>query len=218
MNKLIKLITGLLALFFRPQKAEQVAQTKPTPEVTVPEWISLAVFQAATGLSEKMSRDWYDHVRAACWEFDIVGPVRIAAFLAQVGHESGGFVWTREIWGPTAAQKRYEGRSDLGNTKPGDGFLFRGRGLIQITGRDNYQRASAGLGVDVVADPHALEGRALAARSAAWWWKTHGCNQLADGGDFVALTRRINGGTNGLADRETRWERAKKAIAIAGAA
>ena len=218
MKKLFEVITGLLALFLRPQKAEQVAQTKPTPEVTVPEWISLAVFQAATGLSEKMSRDWYDHVRAACWEFDIVGPVRIAAFLAQVGHESGGFVWTREIWGPTAAQKRYEGRSDLGNTKPGDGFLFRGRGLIQITGRDNYQRASAGLGVDVVADPHALEGRALAARSAAWWWKTHGCNQLADGGDFVALTRRINGGTNGLADRETRWERAKKAIAIAGAA
>lgn len=218
MNKLIGFITGLLALFFRPQKTEQVAQTKPTPEVTVPEWISLAVFQAATGLSEKMSRDWYDHVRAACWEFDIVGPVRIAAFLAQVGHESGGFVWTREIWGPTAAQKRYEGRSDLGNTKPGDGFLFRGRGLIQITGRDNYQRASVGLGVDVVADPHALEGRALAARSAAWWWKTHGCNQLADGGDFVALTRRINGGTNGLADRETRWERAKKAIAVAGAA
>jgi len=217
-NKLIGFITGLLALFFRPQKTEQVAQTKPTPEVTVPEWISLAVFQAATGLSEKMSRDWYDHVRAACWEFDIVGSVRIAAFLAQVGHESGGFVWTREIWGPTAAQKRYEGRSDLGNTKPGDGFLFRGRGLIQITGRDNYQHAAAGLGVDVVADPQLLEDRALAARSAAWWWKTHGCNQLADGGDFVALTRRINGGTNGLADRETRWERAKKAIAIAGAA
>lgn len=213
MQKLIEVITGLLALFFRPQKTEQVAQTKPTPEVTVPEWISLAVFQAATGLSEKMSRDWYGHVRAACWEFGIVGPVRIAAFLAQVGHESGGFVWTRELWGPTTAQKRYEGRADLGNTQPGDGFRFRGRGLIQITGRDNYQRAAAGLGVDVVVDPQLLEERALAARSAAWWWKTHGCNQLADGGDFVALTRRINGGTNGLTDRQTRWERAKKAIA-----
>ena len=213
MKKLIEVITGLLALFFRPQKVEQAAQTKTKPGVTAPDWISLTVFQAATGLSDKMSSDWFGHVRDACREYGITGSVRIAAFLAQVGHESGGFVWTREIWGPTSAQKRYEGRSDLGNIQPGDGFRFRGRGLIQITGRDNYQRAAAGLGVDVVADPQLLEERSLAARSAAWWWKTHGCNQLADGGDFVALTRRINGGTNGLADRQTRWERAKQAIA-----
>lgn len=210
MNALFKLVSGLLALFFRPQKAEPV-RTPVEPKAV--EWLSLAVFQAATGLSSEMARVWYEHVRAACLEFGIVGPMRIAAFLAQVGHESGGFVYTREIWGATAAQARYEGRADLGNTQRGDGFRFRGRGLIQITGRDNYVRAAAGLGVDVVADPQLLEGRALAARSAAWWWKMHGCNQLADGGDFVALTRRINGGTNGLADRQARWDRAKKAIA-----
>lgn len=210
MQKLIEVITGLLALFFRTQKAEPApAPVEPKPV----EWLSLAVFQAATVLSSEMARVWYEHVRAACLEFGIVGSVRIAAFLAQVGHESGGFVYTRELWGPTAAQARYEGRADLGNTQRGDGFRFRGRGLIQITGRDNYQRLAAGLGVDVVADPQLLEGRALAARSAAWWWKTYGCNQLADGGDFVALTRRINGGTNGLADRQARWDRAKKAIA-----
>lgn len=210
MNAFFKLLSGLLALFFRPQKPEPM----PVPVEPKPvEWLSLAVFQAATGLSGEMARAWYEHVRVACLEFGIVGPVRIAAFLAQVGHESGGFVYTRELWGPTAAQARYEGRADLGNTQPGDGFRFRGRGLIQITGRDNYQRAAAGLGVDVVADPQLLEGRALAARSAAWWWKTHGCNQLADAGDFVALTKRINGGTNGLADRQARWDRAKKAIA-----
>lgn len=209
MNALFKLVSGLLALFFRPQKAEPApAPVEPEPL----EWLSLAVFQAATGLSSEMARAWFEHVRAACLEFGIVGPVRIAAFLAHVGHESGGFVYTRELWGPTAAQQRYEGRADLGNTQPGDGFRFRGRGLIQITGRDNYQRAAAGLGRDVVADPQLLEQRALAARSAAWWWKTHGCNQLADGGDFVALTERINGGTNGLADRQVRWDRAKKAM------
>lgn len=213
MKKLFEVIKGLLALFLRPQKVEQPAQAKPKPEVVAPEWIGLGVFQVATGLSAEMARAWFEHVRAACLEFGIVGPVRIAAFLAQVGHESGGFVWTRELWGPTTAQKRYEGRADLGNTQPGDGFRFRGRGLIQITGRDNYQRAAAGLGVDVVADPQLMEERALAARSAAWWWKMHGCNQLADGGDFVALTKRINGGTNGLADRQARWELAKKAIA-----
>lgn len=210
MQKLIDVILGLLALFFRPKKAEPApAPVQPQPV----EWLSLAAFQAATGLSDEMARAWYEHVRAACLEFSIVGPVRIAAFLAQVGHESGGFIYTREIWGPTVAQQRYEGRADLGNTQSGDGFRFRGRGLIQITGRTNYERAAAGLGVDVVTDPQLLEGRALAARSAAWWWATHGCNQLADGGDFVALTRRINGGTNGLADRQARWERAKKAIA-----
>lgn len=210
MRALFKLVSGLLALFFRPKKTDSTPQ--PEPAATA-EWISLAVFQGATGLSSEMARAWYEHVRAACLEFSIVGPVRIAAFLAQVGHESGGFAYTREIWGPTAAQQRYEGRADLGNTQSGDGFRFRGRGLIQITGRTNYERAAAGLGVDVVTDPQLLEGRALAARSAAWWWATHGCNQLADGGDFVALTRRINGGTNGLADRQARWERAKKAIA-----
>lgn len=209
MQKLIDVILGLLALFFRPQKAKPVSAPVEPKQV---EWLSLAVFQAATGLSSEMARAWFEHVRTACLESGIVGPVRIAAFLAQVGHESGGFVYTRELWGPTAAQARYEGRADLGNTQRGDGFRFRGRGLIQITGRDNYQHAAAGLGVDVVADPQLLEERALAARSAAWWWKTHGCNQLADGGDFVALTKRINGGTNGLADRQARWDRAKKAI------
>lgn len=171
------------------------------------------MFQTATGLSGEMAHAACEHVHAACLEFDLVGRVRIAAFLTQVGHESGGFVYTRELWGPTASQQRYEGRADLGNMQPGDGCLFHGRGLIQITGRDNYQRAAASLGVDTAADPQLLEGRALAARSAAWGWKTHDCNQLADGGEFVALTRRINGGTNGLADRQARWDRAKKAIA-----
>ena len=188
-------------------------EAPPTPaHPALVAWIGLERFQQATGLSGSRAQEWYPHVRAACLAFDITAPVRLAAFLAQVGHESDGFVHTREIWGPTAAQKRYEGRADLGNTQPGDGSRYRGRGLIQITGRYNYAAVSRALGIDCVAHPELLEQPAHAARASAWWWAAYGCNELADAGDFRALTRRINGGTNGLADRMERWERAKQAL------
>lgn len=145
-------------------------------------------------------------------EFDIATPRRVAMFLAQVGHESGGLRYLREIWGPTKAQAGYEGRRDLGNTEPGDGFRFRGRGLIQITGRANYAAAGRALGVDLLAEPEMLEQPGLAARSAAWWWAAHGLNELADTGDVRACTRRINGGLNGIDDREDRFRAACDAI------
>lgn len=173
-------------------------------------------FRAATGLTKAKATGWYEPVRSACIEFGITTPKRITAFLAQVGHESGGFVYTREVWGPTPAQSRYEGRADLGNTQKGDGSRFRGRGLIQITGRTNYEKLAKALGVDVVGNPALLESPHLAARSAAWWWAAHGCNELADAGDFEKLTRRINGGTNGLKDRIERHERAKAALMDGG--
>lgn len=184
----------------------------PAPTPIIEQWVGLDKFRDATGLSHDEAMRWYPHVRAACLEFGVTGSVRVAAFLAQVGHESGGFVYTREIWGPTAAQLRYEGRKDLGNTQPGDGSKYRGRGLIQITGRYNYQNASKGLGLDLVSEPWLLEAKPLAARSAAWWWASHGCNELADAGDFERLTRRINGGLNGYDDRVARWEKAKAAL------
>lgn len=93
----------------------------------------------------------------ACERYHINTPARLAAFLAQIGHESGKLAWTRELWGPTGPQSRYDGREDLGNTEPGDGYRFRGRGLIQITGRDNYRTASDALGHDFIADPDTLE-------------------------------------------------------------
>lgn len=175
-------------------------------------WFDLPTFQQATGLSQARALEWFPHIEAACAEFDINTPVRMSAFLAQVGHESGGFVYTRELWGPTAAQVRYEGRADLGNVFPGDGFRFRGRGLLQVTGRYNYETVRDALGVDVILYPERLEGKPLAARASAWWWQANGCNELADAGDFRALTRRINGGTNGLADRESRYARARLAL------
>ena len=138
-------------------------------------------------------------------EYAITAPRRAAMFLAQIGHESGSLRYTREVWGPTAAQRKYEGRVDLGNTEPGDGHRFLGRGLIQITGRENYRLAARALGVDLLAHPEALEAPGLAARSAAWWWAAHGLNELADTGDVRACTRRINGGLTGIEDREERF-------------
>lgn len=146
---------------------------------------------------------------AAMREFDINTPARQASFLSQVGHESGQLRYVREL----ASGAAYEGRKDLGNTQPGDGERYRGRGLIQITGRANYTAAMMVLDVDIVEHPELLETPVLACRSAAWFWKSHGLNELADAGDQVKVTRRINGGTNGLADRLALFEVAKKVLA-----
>jgi putative chitinase len=175
----------------------------------------------ATGCSPMRAENWLPSIAAAMSEFGIDTPARAAAFLAQIGHESGHLQYTRELWGPTPAQAGYEGRVDLGNTTPGDGYLYRGRGLIQITGRANYRACTIGLRQslpdvpDFEDQPGLLEGPKWAARSAAWYWRQHGCNEMADAGQFTALTRRINGGTNGLDDRVALWEAAQAAVGIA---
>lgn len=171
---------------------------------------------SAVGLSKDASHRWIGPLRAAFDHADISTPQRQAAFLAQLGHESGGFRYVREIWGPTPAQKRYEGRPDLGNTQPGDGYRYLGRGLIQMTGRANYIRLTGRLSPlgapDFVAEPEALEQPHWAAFSAADYWKDRRLNDLADAGKFKTLTRRINGGLNGYADRLSRFERAARAV------
>ncbi|MGT2433525.1 glycoside hydrolase family 19 protein [Cupriavidus basilensis] len=151
---------------------------------------------------------------AAMDRFDISTPTRAAAFIAQVAHESGQLVYVREIWGPTPTQSRYEGRVDLGNTVLGDGKRFLGRGLIQVTGRKNYLLCGFGLHLDLIAHPELLEQPEHAAASAGWYWETHGLNRFADAGDFVGLTRAINGGTNGLQDRQLFWARAKSILGV----
>ncbi len=172
-----------------------------------------ALLRAAVGCTAELADIYADHLADACEMHDIRGPVRMAAFLAQLGHESGSLKYTAELWGPTEAQKTYEGRKSLGNIQIGDGYYFRGRGLIQVTGRANYTQMAEWLGLDLLTTPELLEQPRWAALSAATWWARHGCNQLADAGDFVALTRKINGGTNGLEDRQRRWEKAKQALA-----
>ena len=151
-------------------------------------------------------------LNAAMGKYGIVTRLRVAAFIAQVGHESGQLRYVREVWGPTAAQAGYEGRADLGNTVSGDGSKYRGRGLIQITGRANYKACGDALGLDLISQPALLEQPQYAAMSAAWFWATRELNTLADNGDFLKITRRINGGTNGLADRQALYEKALKVL------
>lgn len=167
----------------------------------------------ATGARIDRATTFLPYIEDAMHEYGINTPARQAAFLAQVGHESGGLHWLVEIWGPTATQARYETRYDLGNIAPGDGFRFRGRGLLQVTGRGNYKRAGDALGVDLLAQPELLGEPGLACRSAAWFWKAHGCNELADAGLFEKVTRVINGGLNGYPERLGLWEKAKEVLA-----
>jgi putative chitinase len=158
---------------------------------------------------------WIGPVSSACHEWEINTGPRVAAFLAQIGHESGCFVYVRELWGPTSAQAGYEGRKDLGNVQKGDGKKFLGRGLIQITGRDNYAACSLALFDDLrlLEKPELLEDPTNAARSAGWFWKTHGLNELADAGNFLRITKIINGGTNGLEKRQKLYARALSVFA-----
>ncbi|MGP5480888.1 glycoside hydrolase family 19 protein [Pseudomonas helleri] len=152
-------------------------------------------------------------LNAAMGHYQIVGAKRVAAFIAQIGHESGQLKYVKEIWGPTAAQARYEGRKDLGNTVAGDGSKYRGRGLIQITGRANYMACGEGLGLDLIKQPELLEKPQHACMSAAWFWATKGLSTLADAGQFDKITQRINGGQNGAADRQALYVRALKVLA-----
>lgn len=161
-------------------------------------------------------------VAAARWGIDT--PARAAAWLAQVAHESGRFHWVREIWGPTAQQLKYEPphplAARLGNTEKGDGFRFLGRGPIQITGRANYRlfRDDAMYRIAGVRDfeamPEMLEAPKWGAHAAGWFWWKHNLSDFADAGDFETITRRINGGTNGMKDRLEMWAKAKEALGV----
>jgi len=153
---------------------------------------------------------FHPHLVAAMTEYGIDTPMRQAAFLAQIAHESGSLRYVREI----ASGQAYEGRKDLGNTQPGDGQRYKGRGLIQITGRANYKQCSQALFADdrLLDTPSLLEEPVEACRSAAWFWQSRNLNPLADTGAFRAITRIINGGYNGYADRLDYYERAKAVL------
>ena len=177
---------------------------------------------ACTGATLTRATMWLRPIGAAADAFEINNPERLACFLAQIGHESGGLAFVTEIWGPTPAQAGYQGRADLGNLQPGDGYNFRGRGLIQITGRANYRAARDGLratqqGVpDFEWLPDTLAQPDWAAMTAAWFWFRHGLNDLADNSDFETITRRINGGLSGLAHRQALWDAACAQLGAAG--
>lgn len=151
------------------------------------------------------------HLVAAMAEYEINTPARQAAFLAQIGHESGQLRYVREL----ASGDDYENRADLGNTEEGDGVRFKGRGLVQVTGRANYLSCSMALFGDdrLIHFPELLEDPRHACRSAAWFWHSRGLNELADVGNFRRITKLINGGFNHYEQRVSLHEKAKEVLA-----
>lgn len=188
-----------------------------------------AQLKAATGCASlTLAEAWLGFIEAAMRAYDIDTPARQAAFLANVGHESGGLHYTSELWGPTATQARYEGRKDLGNTQPNDGRRFRGHGLIQVTGRYNHARVRDRMRAkfpghnvpDFEQYPELLAQFEWAALSAADFWDDHNLNEWADRGDFDGVCDIINrgrktereGDANGYADRLARYNVAQGAL------
>ncbi len=196
----------------------------------------ITAHQLADALAMPLARaeQWIAPLNGAMGRFDIGTPKRIAAFLAQVGHESSRFGALSENLNYSAqgllatfkryftpaqanqyqnkpeaiANRVYASRFGNGNEASGDGWKYRGRGLIQITFRDNYRACGTALGLDLDATPDLLTHPDNAALSAGWYWHAHGCNALADAGDIERITRAINGGLNGLAQRKAFYDQA----------
>ena len=183
---------------------------------------------------------WLNPLNETFAKYDISTPLRQAAFIGQCAHESNNFtrleeglnysasrlmdVWhsrfpTLEAAAPYAnnpeklADKVYGGRADLGNKEDGDGFKFHGRGCIQLTGRDSYERCGEAIGVDLIGQPNLLVEPLYACLSAGWFWNKKGLNSLADVQDYETMTKRINGGLNGLDDRKAKIA---KALSVLG--
>ena len=181
-----------------------VTPTGPIPGPTTGGISAAQLLAVMPNLSAADANGYLPYLNAAMAEGNINTPMRQAAFLAQLAHESGQLRYFEEI----ASGAAYEGRGDLGNTQPGDGVRFKGRGPIQLTGRSNYGSASAALGVDLVNDPELAATPAIGFRIAQWFWNSRGLNSYADSGNFDAITLRVNGGYNGKASRDAYYARA----------
>jgi len=196
-------------------------------------------------LAAKVADSVIDALDAAMRRFEIDTPSRMAAFAAQLAHESGQLQrWTENLnyrWErlrqvfpkyftsdaearafdrkpERIANRVYASRMGNGPEASGDGWRYRGRGPIQLTGRDNYRACASAIGVDLVGEPELLATPGPGCLAAAWFWARNGLNALADAGDFVTITRRINGGLNGLAERRAFWEQAKTVFGVPVAA
>ena len=202
--------------------------SEPLPITTeVNSTLTAASILAATGATSlNTAKKFLPYLIQTCEKYKIDTPARQLCFLAQVGHESAGLFYTEEL----ASGRAYEGRADLGNIHSGDGVRFKGRGLIQITGRANYQWLKNDMGIDFTSSPTLLGGKnaglcspeqlKYATRSAGWYWKNHDLNEIADRinllepiddrpnlDHFKLITRKINGGYNGLSDRVARFRK-----------
>ncbi|MGQ2992784.1 glycoside hydrolase family 19 protein [Variovorax sp.] len=190
--------------------------------------ITATILATCTGARPERARVFLEVLAAGMAFYGIDKPQRQAMFLANVGHESGGLAYTTELWGPTAAQRGYEGRADLGNTRSGDGFRFRGHGLIQTTGRANHAAARDRLRArfhdvpDFEAEPEKLAETQWAALSPCDYWDMRGLNAVADLGNFDHVCDIINrgratptvGDSNGWADRLALYKSARAALGL----
>ena len=153
--------------------------------------------------------DVYNQLTQCFAKYLINTPLRKCHFLAQILHETGGLRYKEEI----ANGKAYEGRKDLGNIVKGDGVLFKGRGAIQLTGRTNYDKYGRFIGVDLLANPKLVADNYYV-DVAGWFWNSKGLNSYADKDDIMIITRRINGGINGLEDRKLWLSKLKKVYGL----
>jgi putative chitinase len=193
----------------------------------------------AAGCTPAIAEKWFQHLVSAMAKYNIGTPARKAAFIAQISHESGRFSAIEEDLNYSAegllktfhthftaadaqryahhpmliANRAYADRMGNGNEASGDGWKYRGRGLIQITGRDEYKVCGADLGLNLTDNPDPLLFPRYAALSAAWYWSVNGCNELADLDHFSAITKKINGGLEGQADRLALFAKAEAVFA-----
>ena len=174
--------------------------------------LTLDQLMAGMGIPRERADWWDDNLNEAMALWRIDTRLDMAAFLANVGHESGRLVYTREIWGPTRAQRKYEGRQDLGNTQPGDGKRYLGRGPIQLTGRANARKATVWVrrvvpaAPDFEVNPELLELPRWGSLAAGAFWAWNDLSPLARAGRFNAVCNRVNGGWNGLLDRRRLYQ------------
>lgn len=158
------------------------------------------------------------YINAWADTFEINTPLRMAHFLARCCHETGGFKYMRELGKEKYFKKYEEGKLGkmLGNTQKGDGYKYRGRGFLMMTGRSNYKayQTSGFCKGDIMSQPELLETPNGGTKSGMWYWWKHGLNALADKDDVLAVTKKINGGTNGLEDTKKWLVKCKKALGV----
>lgn len=216
-----------------PRVKEEIPVNRPQDNTTPPneikpiiplvdvgdELISLDQLRYVTKnkVAENNLKDAHKALNYTMKKYDITTPLRISHFLAQLLHESGSLRFFKEL-GKDDYFTKYEGRTDLGNHQPGDGIKFKGRGAIQLTGRDVYTKISQAFNMDFINNSHELESTYWGVVSAGWFWsvykKSRKFNLLADNDDFVAITKGVNGGDNGILDRKQKLDLCKQAYNI----
>lgn len=210
---------GVLAaiLFYLFGRGNSMTAEAPNPSLE-PTADQLA---AAANTSLALASAALDSVIAGARAASINTPARWSMWIAQTAHETGGYRYYRELWGPTAQQLRYENSTladRLGNTEPGDGARYRGRGLIQLTGRKNYDAAGSALGLDLITNPDQAALAPGAGLVAAWYWNKHGLNKFADNNDVEGATKVINGGLTGIDNRQALYASASSVMGVSGSA